>query len=69
MALMATNTTEEAYKQAGIAQSTAYKYMTDPCIQGRVSQNQKRDHAAGDKPVAEIRINAVRTLNQVMADE
>ena len=30
MAIMTTSTTEEAYKKAGIAQSTAYKYLNDP---------------------------------------
>lgn len=55
MALMSTSTTEEAYKKAGIAQSTAYNYLNDPVF--KEEYRRIRCYGASDKQVAAIRFN------------
>ncbi len=69
MALMATNTTEEAYKQAGIAQSTAYNYLNDPVFKEEYRRIRRETMQHVTSQLQKSALMAVKTLNQVMADE
>jgi hypothetical protein len=68
MALMATNTTEEAYKQVGIGQSTAYKYMADPSFKEEYLRMRRETMQQVTSKLQQSALIAVETLNNVMAD-
>ena len=68
MALMATNTTEEAYKQAGIAQSTAYSYLSDPSFKEEYRRVRRETMHQVTSKLQQSALTAVMTLLDVMTD-
>lgn len=68
MALMATNTTEEAYKQAGIAQSTAYSYLSDPLFKEEYRRIRRETMQRVTSQLQQSALTAVMTLLDVMTD-
>lgn len=68
MALMATNTTEEACMQAGIAQSTGYKYLNDPVFKEAYRSIRRETMQQVTSQLQQSALIAVITLNNVMTD-
>lgn len=68
MALMATNTTEEACMQAGIAQSTGYKYLNEPAFKEAYRMARRETMQQVTSKLQQAALIAVITLNNVMTD-
>ena len=68
MSLMSTSTTEEAYKKAGIAQSTAYNYLNDPVFKEEYRRIRRETMGQVTSKLQQSALIAVETLNQVMVD-
>lgn len=68
MALMESNTNDEAINKAGISQSTAYKYLRDSDFQAEYKRIRRDTMDTVTSKLQQSALIAVQTLNDVMTD-
>lgn len=69
MALMSTSSTEEAFKKAGISQTTAYKYLNDPYFKEEYRRIRRETMQQVTSKLQQSALTAVETLNDIMTDQ